>query len=201
MYGHEARRMEVGARGGPLGAEATRRSWEEAPARDEEVSLVCTLCAADGRVLGTLTVELGPLDGYGGDDRAALLRQGAVMLAEAIQTNAASAPGTGPGWEDGGKAFRATELSIRAVLVADGAVLEEREFRLPAHGTQVIPSPRLPLSELVASYERRLIEDALRTTFGNRARAARVLQTTERILGYRIQQYGIDCGQYRRERG
>ena len=204
MYGHEARRIEVGARvagrGGALAAEVPRRPWDEPPTRAEEASLVCTLCAADGRTLGTLTMEIGPLDGYGGEDRATLLRQGAVMLAEAIQTSAASAPTSGR-WEDQGKAFRAAELSIRAALVTEETVLDEREFRLPAHGTQVIPSPRLPLSELVASYERRLIEDALRSTFGNRARAARILQTTERILGYRIQQYGIDCSQYRRERG
>ena len=190
----------MAGRGGPLAAEVQRRPWDEAPARGEDASLVCTLCAADGRTLGSLTVEVGPLEGYDGENRATLLRQGAVMLAEAMQANAASAPTSGPRWEDGGKSFRAAELAIRAALLVDGTVLEEREFRLPAQGTQVIPSPRLPLAELVASYERRLIEDALRTTFGNRARAARILQTTERILGYRIQQYGIDCAQYRRER-
>lgn len=54
------------------------------------------------------------------------------------------------------------------------------------------------LREMVSSYERRLIEEALRRTRGNRARAARLLQTTERILGYRIRQYGIDWKGFRR---
>lgn len=54
------------------------------------------------------------------------------------------------------------------------------------------------LSELVQSYERGLLEDALRTTRGNRAKAAKLLQTTERIIGYRIRQYSIDWKRYRR---
>lgn len=53
------------------------------------------------------------------------------------------------------------------------------------------------LSARVSAYEKRLIEEALRVTRGNRARAAKLLQTTERILGYRVQQYGIDCRLYR----
>jgi uroporphyrinogen-III synthase len=48
------------------------------------------------------------------------------------------------------------------------------------------------LSELVGSYERSLIEEALKSTGGNQARAATLLRTTERILGYRIKRYGID---------
>lgn len=53
------------------------------------------------------------------------------------------------------------------------------------------------LAERVARYEQSLIEDALRATGGNQARAARLLRTTERILGYRVQRYGIDCSRYR----
>lgn len=53
------------------------------------------------------------------------------------------------------------------------------------------------LSGLVSAYEKRLIEEALRSTRGNRARAAKLLRTTERIIGYRVQQYGIDCRVYR----
>jgi Nif-specific regulatory protein len=55
-----------------------------------------------------------------------------------------------------------------------------------------------PLSEAVGAYERDLITDALKSGRGNRARAARLLQTTERILNYKVRKYGID---YRRFRG
>ena len=64
-------------------------------------------------------------------------------------------------------------------------------------GEFVLPDDGGSLSALVSAYEKRLIEAALKATRGNRARAAKLLQTTERILGYRVQQYGIDCRLYR----
>jgi Nif-specific regulatory protein len=53
------------------------------------------------------------------------------------------------------------------------------------------------LAETVGNFERALIEDTLRSTRGNRTRAARLLKTTERILNYRIRRYGIDCDRFR----
>ena len=57
--------------------------------------------------------------------------------------------------------------------------------------------PRTSLEDTVAAFERDLIQDALKSTRGNRARAARLLQTTERILGYKVRKYGIDCARFR----
>ena len=173
-----------------------RRFREEVGGRGASTSLICTMAGVDGRTIGTLKVELGPPESYATEERAALLRQGATMLAEAIPPHAVlPAP---PRWEERGRPARPTELAIHAALVYEEQVLDEREFRVPLNGGESAPGPRVPLSDLVASYERKLIEDALRGTRGNRARAARLLQTTERILGYRIQQYGIDCAQFRR---
>ena len=42
-----------------------------------------------------------------------------------------------------------------------------------------------------------LIQDALKTTRGNRAKAARLLDTTERILNYKVRGYGIDVRRFR----
>jgi hypothetical protein len=39
--------------------------------------------------------------------------------------------------------------------------------------------------------------DALKTTRGNRAKAARLLDTTERILNYKVRGYGIDVRRYK----
>ena len=47
------------------------------------------------------------------------------------------------------------------------------------------------------SLERELIQDALKTTRGNRARAARFLQTTERIIGYKVRALGINDQRFR----
>lgn len=57
--------------------------------------------------------------------------------------------------------------------------------------------PGASLAEMVSQYERGVIERALQATRGNRSRAARLLRTTERIVGYRVQQYGIDCSAFR----
>ena len=51
---------------------------------------------------------------------------------------------------------------------------------------------RLSLSAAVAAYEKDMILDALKSARGNRARAARLLDSTERIVGYKVRKYGID---------
>ncbi len=86
----------------------------------------------------------------------------------------------------------------RAVLVCDGAVV---------HGHHLPPSlqtadssgtvTRVTLKDAVAGYERDLIIDALKTTRGNRAKAARLLDTTERILNYKVRGYGIDVRRFK----
>ena len=40
------------------------------------------------------------------------------------------------------------------------------------------------------AFEKDLILDALKTTRGNRARAAKLLGTTERIFNYKVRKYG-----------
>jgi len=39
--------------------------------------------------------------------------------------------------------------------------------------------------------------DALKSARGNRAKAARLLGSTERIIGYKVRKYGIDPGRFR----
>ena len=86
----------------------------------------------------------------------------------------------------------------RAVLVCDGNVI---------HGHHLTPTlqtaaasgtvTRLSLSAAVEAYERDLIQDALKTTRGNRARAVKLLDTTDRILGYKVKKYSIDSKRFR----
>lgn len=61
-------------------------------------------------------------------------------------------------------------------------------------GTEV----RVTLESAVAAIERELIQDTLKSTNGNVARAARLLDSTERILGYKISKYNIDARRFRR---
>jgi Nif-specific regulatory protein len=51
---------------------------------------------------------------------------------------------------------------------------------------------RLTLDSAVATFERDLVQDALKSTRGNVSKAARMLGSTERILGYKIKKYEID---------
>ena len=86
----------------------------------------------------------------------------------------------------------------RAVLVADGDVIHAHHLSptlqtAEASGTVVSAS----LGEAVAAFEGNLIQDALKTTRGNRARAARLLNATERIINYKIRRYGIDPQRFR----
>ena len=50
---------------------------------------------------------------------------------------------------------------------------------------------------MVKSYEPELIIDALKACNGKVAEAARYLQSTQRILHYRIKNLGIDPSRYR----
>jgi Nif-specific regulatory protein len=86
----------------------------------------------------------------------------------------------------------------RAVLVADVDVIHGHHLSptlqtAEASGTVVSGS----LGEAVSAFEGNLIQDALKTTRGNRARAARLLNTTERIINYKIRRYGIDPRRFR----
>jgi Nif-specific regulatory protein len=85
----------------------------------------------------------------------------------------------------------------RAVLMCDGQVV---------HGHHLPPSlqtaeasgtvTRVSLSDAVAGFEKDLIQDALKTTRGNRAKAARLLDTTERVLNYKVRKYAIDARRF-----
>jgi len=50
---------------------------------------------------------------------------------------------------------------------------------------------------MVESYEKEIIIDALKRHRGNAAAAARELQTTQRIINYRIHKLGITPKNYR----
>ncbi len=86
----------------------------------------------------------------------------------------------------------------RAVLVCDAQVI---------HGHHLPPSlqtadasgtvTRVSLKEAVDGFERDLIQDALKTTRGNRAKAARLLDTTERILNYKVKNLSVDVRRFR----
>ena len=85
----------------------------------------------------------------------------------------------------------------RAVLMCDGQAIHAHHLppslqTAEASGTVT----RVSLGDAVAGFEKDLIQDALKTTRGNRAKAARLLDTTERVLNYKVRKYEIDAKRY-----
>jgi Nif-specific regulatory protein len=86
----------------------------------------------------------------------------------------------------------------RAVLACDGQVIHPHH--LPPTHRPAAPNSRFPtvsLTEAVNTFERDVLENALKAAGGNRAKAARLLDTTERIVNYKLKKLGIDHTQFK----
>jgi Nif-specific regulatory protein len=86
----------------------------------------------------------------------------------------------------------------RAVLTCEGAVIHGHHLpptlqTAESSGTLLQTS----LTEAVEQYEKDLILDALKSARGNRARAARLLSSTERVVNYKVRKYRIDWRRFR----
>ncbi len=91
-----------------------------------------------------------------------------------------------------------TNALERAVVVCDGQVIHGHHLpptlqTAEASGTVTSVS----LSDAVEAYEKDLIQDALKSARGVRAKAARLLNTTDRIFNYKVGKYGVDYRRFR----
>ena len=87
----------------------------------------------------------------------------------------------------------------RAVILSSDGVVHGHHM---PPSLQTADATNTPVSgsfeALMKSYEREIIIEALKSTRGNMARAARILGTTTRIFSYRIQKLEIEPRQYRK---
>ena len=90
----------------------------------------------------------------------------------------------------------------RAVLTSSDGVIHG--FNLPPSlqtsdetRTSLLPENGADLKQMVEAYEREILIDALKKHRGNAAAAARYLQTTQRILNYRIKNLGVEPKNYK----
>lgn len=83
---------------------------------------------------------------------------------------------------------------------------EEIDYLHPAHlawpqapprSSESNPAESLSLFEAVDAYEKDLICRALRSTRGNRNRAAKLLRVSERALAYKLRKHEIDHADFR----
>jgi Nif-specific regulatory protein len=86
----------------------------------------------------------------------------------------------------------------RAVVICDGQVLHAHHLpptlqTAESSGTGL----KISLDDALGAFEKDLLQDALKSARGRRAKAARLLGTTERIFNYRVRRYGIDWRRFR----
>ena len=97
-----------------------------------------------------------------------------------------------------GNARELQNVIERAVLVCDGHVIHAHHLpptlqTAEASGTVV----NVSLEEAMDAYEKDLLQDALKSARGNRAKAARLLRTTDRIFNYKVRRLGIDWKRFK----
>jgi Nif-specific regulatory protein len=86
----------------------------------------------------------------------------------------------------------------RAVVVCDGHVVHAHHLpptlqTAEASGTTIT----VTLADALKAFEKDTIQDALKSARGNRAKAARLLGTTWRIINYKVGKHGIDWRRFR----
>ncbi len=82
----------------------------------------------------------------------------------------------------------------RAVLICDGNTIQSIHLPPTLQSSATVSSDKTPrsLATAVEIYERELIIEALKQTNGNQTKAADFLDTSLRIINYKIHNYGID---------
>ena len=87
----------------------------------------------------------------------------------------------------------------RAVLICDSNVIHGHHLPPTLQTAEVTGTEtHVTLATAVAAFERDMIQDTLKSTRGNVAKAALMLDSTERILGYKIKNYHIDPRRFKR---
>ncbi len=87
----------------------------------------------------------------------------------------------------------------RAVLVCRTDTIQATDLpaTLQRSDTSNTRSEDLSYEEMVSNFEREIIIDALKKTKGNKSKAADLLKTTQRIIGYKIANLEIDFNKYK----
>jgi len=89
----------------------------------------------------------------------------------------------------------------RALILSGGGLLDEQHFLLEPRAVEIKPKPAAlptegtrtpPLNQAVEDLEARLIDEALAQAEGNKAKAAALLDISERTLWYKLKKYRPD---------
>lgn len=86
----------------------------------------------------------------------------------------------------------------RAVVACDENVIHGHHLPPTLQTAEITNTvTKTTLESAVIAFEKDLIQDALKTTSGNCAKAAELLNTTERIINYKIKKYAVNPKRFR----
>jgi Nif-specific regulatory protein len=86
----------------------------------------------------------------------------------------------------------------RAVVVCEGGVIHAHHLPPTLQTAEMSGTlPRASLEAAVGALEKDLLQDALKIARGNCAEAARLLESSERIVRYKVRKYGLDPQRFR----
>jgi Nif-specific regulatory protein len=86
----------------------------------------------------------------------------------------------------------------RAVVVCDANAVHAHHLPPTLQTAEASDtSMKLTLRETLETVEKDALQDALKSARGNRAKAARLVGTTERIFNYKVRKYEIDWRRFR----
>ena len=86
----------------------------------------------------------------------------------------------------------------RAIVVCDESVIHGHHLPPTLQTAEISDTvTKTTLESAVAAFEKDLIQDALKTSNGNCSKAAELLNTSERIINYKIKKYSINPRRFR----
>ncbi len=86
----------------------------------------------------------------------------------------------------------------RAVLICDDGAIKSIHLPPTLQSSETVDSDNpLSLASAVENFEREMIIESLKQTNGNQTKAAKYLDTSLRIINYKIHNYGIDPKQFK----
>jgi Nif-specific regulatory protein len=185
----------------------------------QELSFICVPIVIDNQVIGTISVDrpfeqTAPLD-----EEMRVLTIVATMIAHDLRSRRERVSGRQELEEEivrlrreleqrsrpdnmigNSSVMRDVHQQIREAADSDTTVLIRGE---PGAGKEMVARAIGvgSLKERTDIFERDLIVDALKRCSGNLAATARDLNTTARVIRYRVKELGIDCKQYGSKKG
>ena len=92
-------------------------------------------------------------------------------------------------------AYPGGELLSEGEVIRPGVLPSSIQVPVESEIPEIGPAPALvegaSLDDMVGSYEKTILAEALKCTHGNIAAASRLLFSTPRIVSYKVKQYGL----------